>query len=250
MSLQEEEEEEEGGLLMDLGWTATRLVDGCCRCGSMPSPYVFIYCKQMTGPSRVRIASTLPAPHHQSCSPPGHCLPACLPHPPPLLLLLRALTAMAKPSMLLTLSVWLLAGSLLRTEATYYRHHRYVPHYRYREHSANTENLLPEVSNPVPQPDAPTYPVIPEVFHPAPEVIHPVPDAPDSYHPPEVYHPAPEASSPAGNNRVFYGIMFDAGSTGSRIHIYKFIQKDPGELQHPLSLTLSLSVCVCVRACC
>uniref|UniRef100_A0A3B5AIN5 nucleoside diphosphate phosphatase n=1 Tax=Stegastes partitus TaxID=144197 RepID=A0A3B5AIN5_9TELE len=58
---------------------------------------------------------------------------------------------MATPSLLLTLTVWLLAGILL-AEATYYRHHRYVPHfYRYREHSANTENLLPEVSNPVPE---------------------------------------------------------------------------------------------------
>uniref|UniRef100_A0A3P8UFL5 nucleoside diphosphate phosphatase n=1 Tax=Amphiprion percula TaxID=161767 RepID=A0A3P8UFL5_AMPPE len=38
-------------------------------------------------------------------------------------------------------------------------------------------------------------------------------------------------SSPSPNmSRVFYGIMFDAGSTGTRIHIYKFIQKDPVEL--------------------
>ncbi|KAF7704391.1 ectonucleoside triphosphate diphosphohydrolase 5 [Silurus meridionalis] len=30
--------------------------------------------------------------------------------------------------------------------------------------------------------------------------------------------------------RTFHGIMFDAGSTGTRIHIYKFIQKDPAGL--------------------
>uniref|UniRef100_A0A3Q1FWI8 nucleoside diphosphate phosphatase n=1 Tax=Acanthochromis polyacanthus TaxID=80966 RepID=A0A3Q1FWI8_9TELE len=36
--------------------------------------------------------------------------------------------------------------------------------------------------------------------------------------------------SPVNMSRVFYGIMFDAGSTGTRIHIYKFIQKDPVEL--------------------
>uniref|UniRef100_A0A8C1FVV9 nucleoside diphosphate phosphatase n=1 Tax=Cyprinus carpio TaxID=7962 RepID=A0A8C1FVV9_CYPCA len=41
-----------------------------------------------------------------------------------------------------------------------------------------------------------------------------------------------EAVAPRSVNfsRTFYGIMFDAGSTGTRIHIYKFIQKDPVEL--------------------
>ncbi|AWP16562.1 putative ectonucleoside triphosphate diphosphohydrolase 5 [Scophthalmus maximus] len=100
---------------------------------------------------------------------------------------------MAPPSLLFTFSVWLLAA-VLAAEATYYRHHRYVPHfYRYREHSAQAENLLPEVSHSapaVPQPGVPTYPEIPEVFHPAPEVIPPIPEA---FHPvPEVVHPAPE----------------------------------------------------------
>uniref|UniRef100_A0A3Q1GXD0 nucleoside diphosphate phosphatase n=1 Tax=Acanthochromis polyacanthus TaxID=80966 RepID=A0A3Q1GXD0_9TELE len=55
-------------------------------------------------------------------------------------------------------------------------------------------------------------------------VVHPVVE---SYHPHAVHQPAPEAPSPVNMSRVFYGIMFDAGSTGTRIHIYKFIQKDP-----------------------
>ncbi|KAM3595054.1 uncharacterized protein V6R79_017695 [Siganus canaliculatus] len=125
---------------------------------------------------------------------------------------------MTLPNLLLTLYAWLLAGSLLPAEATYYRHHRYIPHfYRYREHSANTENLLPEVSNPAPEVSQPTYPEIPEVFHPAPEVIQPIPEAfhpvpeivhpaPEPYHPPDVYQaaPEPEASSLVITNRVFY----------------------------------------------
>uniref|UniRef100_A0A8C6SZ84 nucleoside diphosphate phosphatase n=1 Tax=Neogobius melanostomus TaxID=47308 RepID=A0A8C6SZ84_9GOBI len=67
---------------------------------------------------------------------------------------------------------------------------------------------------------------LPEAFHPVPEVVHPA--APEPYRPPEVPQPFPHAPSPV--SRVFHGIMFDAGSTGTRIHIYKFIQKDPVEL--------------------
>uniref|UniRef100_A0A8B9K6M1 nucleoside diphosphate phosphatase n=1 Tax=Astyanax mexicanus TaxID=7994 RepID=A0A8B9K6M1_ASTMX len=39
-----------------------------------------------------------------------------------------------------------------------------------------------------------------------------------------------EPPRPFNYSRVFHGIMFDAGSSGTRIHIYKFIQKDPAGL--------------------
>lgn len=39
---EEVQEELEGPLWMDLGWTATGLVDGCSRRGSAPGPHVFI----------------------------------------------------------------------------------------------------------------------------------------------------------------------------------------------------------------
>ncbi|KAG7461283.1 hypothetical protein MATL_G00208410 [Megalops atlanticus] len=40
----------------------------------------------------------------------------------------------------------------------------------------------------------------------------------------------PIASRPANASRIFYAVMFDAGSTGTRIHVYTFIQKQQGEL--------------------
>ena len=155
---------------------------------------------------------------------------------------------MATLRLLLTLSVWLLAA-ILGADATYYRHHRFVPHYRYREHSANTENLLPEAAQPAAQP---TYPEIPEVFHPAPESLQPalevLPPAqePDQF--PEV-SPATvvHALAPLSRGKVFYGVMFDAGSTGTRIHIYKFIQKDPGKASPSLSLPLALQLALPLR---
>ncbi|KAL2082155.1 hypothetical protein ACEWY4_021973 [Coilia grayii] len=40
----------------------------------------------------------------------------------------------------------------------------------------------------------------------------------------------PTLSRPANASRIFYGVMFDAGSTGTRIHIYTFILSDQDEL--------------------
>uniref|UniRef100_A0A4W5MWG2 nucleoside diphosphate phosphatase n=1 Tax=Hucho hucho TaxID=62062 RepID=A0A4W5MWG2_9TELE len=101
---------------------------------------------------------------------------------------------MALRMLLLTVMSMSVLAWNFQAEATY--HHRQTVHH---EHSANMENLLPENL---------LLEVVPKVL---PEVLL-------------------EVSHPVNLSRTFYGIMFDAGSTGTRIHIYTFLQKDPVEL--------------------
>uniref|UniRef100_A0A8C1FYX6 nucleoside diphosphate phosphatase n=2 Tax=Cyprinus carpio TaxID=7962 RepID=A0A8C1FYX6_CYPCA len=97
---------------------------------------------------------------------------------------------MSQQMLLLTAVSMWLFAGYFLAEATYYNHHMYN-RYRALNHHANMDNQLP-----------PEVPVVTEAV--APRSVN--------------------------FSRTFYGIMFDAGSTGTRIHIYKFIQKDPVEL--------------------
>uniref|UniRef100_A0A8C1HNE6 nucleoside diphosphate phosphatase n=1 Tax=Cyprinus carpio carpio TaxID=630221 RepID=A0A8C1HNE6_CYPCA len=97
---------------------------------------------------------------------------------------------MSQQMLLLMVVSMWLFAGYFLAEATYSNQHM---HNRYRafNHHANMDNQLP-----------PEVPVLMEAVAPR----------------------------PVNFSRTFYGIMFDAGSTGTRIHIYKFIQKDPVEL--------------------
>ncbi|XP_062393357.1 ectonucleoside triphosphate diphosphohydrolase 5-like [Sardina pilchardus] len=113
-------------------------------------------------------------------------------------------------------SIWAFMWGLFLVEGTYYGHHIYNSHiisHRMPSHPAprqygSMDNQLPSE----PEPHAPELSGGTDISG-LPEVSG-----------------SPDMQQPVNVSRVYYGIMFDAGSTGTRIHIYKFIQKDPVEL--------------------